>query len=59
MPAEDNHRDKEAEYRRHAVELQKLAKQTQDEGERETLLRMARAWLGLAARIRLLSEGDR
>ena len=48
---------KEAEYRKHAEELSRLAAQARDESEREQLRVMADAWLQLAARIKELSNG--
>ena len=55
MPAQED-QDKEAEYRRHAIELLQLAESTQDAHERDTLVRMAEAWLQLASRMKELSE---
>jgi hypothetical protein len=56
MPGQETHAAKEAEYREHAAELLVLAKQTEEQPERETLLRMAEAWLKLADRMKELAE---
>ena len=59
MPAEEDYTAKEAEYRTHAVELLQLAEQSQDVHERDTLLRMAEAWLQLASRMNDLCARDK
>jgi hypothetical protein len=58
MPGkQEDYRRTEREYRQHAEELFKIAEQTSEQEERERLLRMAEAWLGLAAKMKELSGG--
>jgi hypothetical protein len=58
MPGpEDDHRRAEQQYRQHAEELFAIAEKTSEPEERERLLRMAEAWLQLAARMKELSGG--
>ena len=58
MLEEERYSVKEAEYREHASELLLLAKQIEDARERETLVRMAEAWLKLAERMKELAAGS-
>lgn len=58
MPGiEENHRRAEQQYRQYADDLFKIAEQTAEEDERARLLRMADAWLELAAKMKLLRGG--
>lgn len=58
MPGkEEDYRRAEQEYRQHAQELFKIAEQTAEDEERERLLRMAEAWLKLAAKMKELRGG--
>jgi len=51
MPGtEEDHRRAEQQYRQYADELFKIAEQTVEEDERRRLLRIAHAWLKLAAK---------
>jgi hypothetical protein len=59
MPGPDTYPAKEAEYREHAEELLRLARDTADLRERESLTRMAEAWLKLADRMKELAEAER
>jgi hypothetical protein len=54
MPRMEDDRRAEQEYREHADELFKIAEQTAEGEEREQLLRMAEAWLKLAAKMKEL-----
>jgi hypothetical protein len=56
-PEKEDHRRAEQQYRHYADELFRIAEQTDEEEERERLLRMAEAWLQLAARMKVLG-GD-
>ena len=56
-PDEEDPRSTEQQYRRYADELFKIAEQTAEEDERRRLLRMADAWLQLAAKMKVLSGG--
>ena len=58
MPGiEEDHRRAEQQYRQYADDLFKIAEQTAEEDERARLLRMADAWLELAAKMKLLRGG--
>jgi hypothetical protein len=54
MPGTEDHRRAEQEYREHADELFKIAEQAAEGEERAQLLRMAEAWLKLAAKMKEL-----
>jgi hypothetical protein len=53
---QEQYRRTEQEYRQHADELFRIAEHTSEREERERLLRMADAWLGLAAKMNDLSR---
>jgi hypothetical protein len=53
-PEKEDQRRAELQYRHYAEELFRIAEQTTEAGERERLLRMAEAWLRLAARMKEL-----
>ena len=58
MPGiEEDHRRAEQQYRQYADDLFKIAEQTAEQDERARLLRMADAWLELAAKMKLLRGG--
>ena len=58
MPGpEDDHRRVEQQYRQYADELFRIAEQTAEQDERGRLLRMAEAWLQLAAKMKELGGG--
>lgn len=58
MPGiEEDHRRTEQQYRQYADDLFKIAEQTAEGDERAHLLRMAEAWLELAAKMKLLRGG--
>lgn len=58
MPGiEEDHRRVEQQYRQYADDLFKIAEQTAEQDERARLLRMADAWLELAAKMKLLRGG--
>ncbi|HWL75809.1 MAG TPA: hypothetical protein VNQ74_18245 [Burkholderiaceae bacterium] len=54
---EEDHRRAEQQYRQYADDLFKIAEQTAEQDERARLLRMADAWLELAAKMKLLRGG--
>jgi hypothetical protein len=53
-PEQEDHRRAEQQYRQYADELFRIAEQTTEQEERERLLRMAEAWLQLAAKMKEL-----
>jgi hypothetical protein len=57
-PEQQDHRRVEQQYRHYADELFRIAEQTDEAEERERLLRMAEAWLQLAARMKKLAGGS-
>jgi hypothetical protein len=59
MPGSEkaDHRRAEQQYRHYADELCKIAEQTTEEDKRERLVRLAEAWLVLAAKMKELGGG--
>jgi hypothetical protein len=53
----EDHRRAEQQYRQYADELFRIAEQTAEKEERERLLRMAKAWLQLADKMKVLGGG--
>jgi hypothetical protein len=53
-PEQEDHRRAEQQYRQYADELFRIAEQTTEQEERERLLRMAEAWIELAAKMKVL-----